>query len=393
MRSEKKTPKIKNVVLLITPSRENTRGFLRGITKYAHIQSNWVFHRPIEYRLGKSKQDMLPVLKRIKPDGILMREPKDIMKIANLRIPMVAFTYSRERFPKIVNVIADNAGAGKMGAEHLLKRGFRKFAFCGFDDWWWSRLRGQSFAQTVANVGCETHFYKLPRAKSKRTWDKELSIIAAWLIGLPKPIGLMTCNDDRGELVIEACKIAGLNVPQQVAVIGVDNDNLICDLSSPPLSSIVLNFEKAGFEAAQVLNKMMNGEKVEKTDIYIRPTHIAQRQSTDVLAIDDDDVVKAIRYIRSHATDLVCVDDIVNAVNSSRRVLEKRFRKILRHSIHDEIRSARIEKIIHLLSETQMSISQIAKTMQFSNAANLSRYFCKAKGMGLATYRKLYIRS
>ena len=384
---------IKKIVLLITPSREHTRGLLSGIVRYAHIQSDWSFRRPIEYRSVKSKQNLLPALADIKPDGILMREPKDIMQIIELGIPAVSFSYSREKFPKIINVITDNKGIGKMAAEHLLERGLTRFAFCGFDDWWWSQLRGQMFAETIAEAGYETHLYKLPRAKSKRTWDKELPIIAAWLAGLPKPIGLMTCNDDRGELAIAACEMAGLNVPEEVAIVGADNDKLICDLSSPPLSSIVLNVEKTGYDAAALLNRMMNGEKVEKTEMYIRPIHVVQRQSTDVMAIDDTGVIEAIRYIRNHAINAICVTDVLDAVLLSRRVLEKRFRKVLKHSIHDEIRHVRVDKIIHLLSETQMSISQIAQTMQFGDVAHISRYFRREKGISLAKYRKLYIRS
>jgi len=388
----KKSPKIKKVVLLITPSREHTRGLLNGIIRYARIQSDWSFRRPIAYRLPKSGQELLPVLKEMKPDGILMREPKEIMKIIELGIPTVAFTYSRERFPKIVNFITDHAGAGKMGAEHLLKCGFQKFAFCGFDDWWWSRLRGRSFALTIAQAGYETFFYKLPSAKSKRAWHKEVTIIADWLRSLPMPVGLMSCNDDRGELVLEACKIAGLSVPQDVAVIGVDNDKLICDLSVPPLSSIVLNIEKAGYDAAALLNRMMKGENVEKTDMYIRPLHVVQRQSTSTLAIDDPNVAKAMHYIRNHAANPICVSDVVNSVLLSRRVLEKRFREVLNHSVHEEIRQARIEKIVYLLSETQMSISQIARAMEFSCVTHFSRYFRKAKSVSPAAYRKLYIR-
>jgi len=391
MQAKKKILKTKKVVLLITPSREYSRGLLRGITKYARFQSDWVFHWPIEYRLAKFKQNALSVLKKIKPDGILMREPKNIMKIIEMGIPTVSFTYSRDRFPKIANVIIKNEEIGKMGAKHLLERGFRQFAYCGFDRWWWSRKRRQSFAKTVSDAGCETYFYKPRFSKAKIDWNKESRAIADWLTVLPKPIGLMACNDDCGQVIMEACKTVDMRIPDDVAIVGVDDDKLICDLSHPPLSSIALNVEKSGYDAAALLNKIMNGEKLEKSDLYIRPVRVVQRQSTDVLTIDDADVVEAIRYIRSHAANPICVNDVVNAVSLSRRVLEKRFREILKHSIHNEIRHTRIEKIIHLLTETQMSISQIAHTMGFPDAAHISRYFCKEKGVSLAAYRKLYI--
>jgi LacI family transcriptional regulator len=202
----------------------------------------------------------------------------------------------------------------------------------------------------------------------------------------------MACNDDRGEWVIEACKIAGLSVPDNIAIIGVDNDQLICDLCSPPLSSIVMNVEKAGYEAAALLDKMMSGEKIHNSEIPIQPTHVAVRQSTDTLAINDSDVVAAIRFIRSHSKDVIQVNDVVNVVPLSRRVLEKRFRSILGHSIFDEIRRVRVEQIIQMLAETEMSVSEIAQVLGFPDVAHVSRYFSKEKGMSPLAYRKQYLR-
>jgi len=384
---------MRKVVLLINPSREHTRGLLKGIAKYSRIQGVWTFYRPLEYRQRKDKRKLLPVLAAVKPDGILMREPVDIEQIVRMGTPAVSFPYTREKIPGIANVITDHIAVGEMAAKHLLDRGFRRFAYCGFDDWWWSRLRGEGLRKTVAQAGFETSFYKLPRAKSKRSLDKELPIIAEWLMSLPKPIGLMTCNDDRGELVIGACKIAGVQVPQEIAIVGVDNDRLICDLSSPPLSSIALSVEKAGYEAAALLDKMMADEKPPSYEIYIQPTHVVTRQSTDILAIDDRDVAEAVRFIRSHAKRAIYVDSVVDAVPLSRRVLEKRFRTILGHSIHDEIRRVRVELIVQMLAETQMPISDIADALEFPSVAHISRYFSKEKGMSPLKYRRLYIHS
>jgi LacI family transcriptional regulator len=324
------------------------------------------------------------------PDGILMREPHKIEDIIAMGVPAISCPYTRERIPGITNIMTDHVSVGKTGAEHLLKRGFQRFAYCGFDDWWWSRKRGEVFGKTVAAAGYPTYFYPQPRAKAKRTWDKELPIIADWLLTLPKPIGLMACNDDRGEWVIEACKIAGLNVPDEAAIVGVDNDQLICDLCAPPLSSIVLNVEKAGYDAAALLDKMMAGERATVCDIHVRPTHVAIRQSTDILAVDDASVSAAIRFIRQHSKTVIQVKDVVNAVALSRRVLEKRFRAILGHSIHDEIRRARVEQIIQMLAETGMSISEIAQALGFSDVAHISRYFRREKGMSPLAYRKRY---
>jgi LacI family transcriptional regulator len=388
----KKMTEIKKVVLLINPDRAHTRGLVNGIIRYAGIQGDWTFYRPIESRMSKTKR-LLSTLKEMQPDGILMRQPPEMAEIIKLGIPIVAFIYSQEKFPGIVNVVTDGVSVGKMAAEHLIRCGFRDFGFCGYDDWWWSMLRGEVFAEAITQAGYKTYFYKLPRAKTNRVWHKEVHVVADWLKTLPKPIGIMAANDDRGEMVLEACKIAGLRVPDDVAVLGVDNDEIICNLSTPSLSSIVMGVEKGGYEGASLLNTMMKEKKPREGELVVKPIQVIQRQSTDVLAIDDREVVEAIRFIRNHATNSIQVDDIVNHVSLSRRVLEKRFRKILRHSIRDEIQHTRTDKIIYLLFGTNMTISEISQTTGFSSVANFSRYFCQAKGISPAAYRKQYIET
>ena len=141
-------PKIRKVILLITPSREFTRGLLRGIAKYSRIQGLWAFYRPLDYREPKGKERLLPLMKTWDPDGILMREPHKIEEIIAMGVPTISCPYTRAKIPGIANIMTDHTSVGKMGAEHLLKLGFHQFAFCGFDDWWWSRKRGESFDLT-----------------------------------------------------------------------------------------------------------------------------------------------------------------------------------------------------------------------------------------------------
>jgi len=385
-------PEVKRVVLLINPDRAHTRGLVNGIIRYSGIQGDWTFFRPLESRVSKNKR-MLTTLKEMRPDGILMRQPPEMAEIIKLGIPIVAFIYSQEKFPGIVNGVTDNISVGKMAAEHLTRCGFRNFGFCGYDDWWWSRQRGEVFANTIAQTGCKTHLYKLPRAKANRVWHKEVHVVAEWLKTLPKPVGIMAANDDRGEMVLEACKLAKLRVPDDVAVLGVDNDEIICNLSTPSLSSIVMGVEKSGYEGAALLDTMMREQKSREGELIIRPIRVMQRRSTDILAIEDGEVVNAIRYIRSHVTNAIQVDDVVQAVLLSRRVLEKRFRTNLQSSIRDEIQRARIDKIISLLSKTKMTIAEVAGIMNFPSVANFSRYFYNAKGVSPVAYRKLYIEA
>jgi LacI family transcriptional regulator len=275
-----------------------------------------------------------------------------------------------------------------MAADHLLGLGLKHFAYCGFDDWWWSRRRRDSFSARIREAGFKTEVYRLPKSPAARAWDKELPRLMGWLRRLPKPIGIMTCNDDRGELLIEACKAEGLKVPDEVAVVGVDNDKLICDLCSPPLSSVAGNLQKIGYEAAEMLDRMIHGTETGTPTLHIRPTHVAARQSTDVLAVNDTDVVTALRFVRRCVRLNIGVQQVVAVTSLSRRALEQRFRSTLGHSIHDEIQRVRMELLTQMLAETRKPVTEIAEMLGFPDAAHVSRLFRRAKGISPVAYRR-----
>ncbi|MHC4520584.1 MAG: helix-turn-helix domain-containing protein, partial [Planctomycetota bacterium] len=188
--------------------------------------------------------------------------------------------------------------------------------------------------------------------------------------------------------VIEACKLAELYVPDQVAVLGVDNDVLICDLADPPISSIALSTEAAGHEAAKLLDQLMSGAAMTGQEIRVRPTHIVTRMSTDMLAVTDREVAAAVRFIRRNPNRMMQVNDVVEATSVSRRVLEKRFKAVLRRSVYQEIRRIRVNYIIELLVGTDMSITEIAVKSGFDGVEHISRYFRKETGISLREYRK-----
>jgi len=288
------------------------------------------------------------------------------------------------------SISSDSNTIGKLAAEHLLDRGFTNFAYCGFDHLSWSRDRGEGFGKRVAKAGFETNFYEQPRTLNKRLWENEQNLMADWLKSLPKPVGLMACNDDRAQQVIEACKMANLRVPEQIAIVGVDNDEFVCDLSETPISSIPLNNEQAGYEAAQLLHRVMAGEKIRHRDIVVQPTHVVTRQSTDILAIEDSDVAVALRYIRQHSRDIIQVNDVLNVVTVGRRTLEEKFHKIIGRSIYAEITRVRINQISRAIVETNQPISQIASLFGYSSTAHIARYFRRVKGMTPLEYRKQY---
>jgi LacI family transcriptional regulator len=219
------------------------------------------------------------------------------------------------------------------------------------------------------------------------SFQKEQLRIAGWLSSLPKPVGILACNDDRGQHVLEACKLADINVPEDVAVLGVDNDTLICDLCDPPLSSVSLGTIQAGFEASKLLDRLMNGEKMNGQIISVPATHIVKRQSTDILAINDKNIVNALLYIKANFKEKIKVDEVVKATALGRRNLERKFKKVLGRSILEEITRARIEHISKLLIETDLRISEIMSTVNFSEIQHLSRYFRKEKSMSMRDFR------
>ena len=323
-------------------------------------------------------------------DGIIMRENKMTEEIIGMGLPTIVSPHLLGPIKGLPNIIGDDATIGKMGAEHLLDRGLRHFAFCGFDDMFWSRNRGEGFRKRIAEAEFVTYFYKQPRSKVQRLWENEPAIMADWLKSLPKPLGLMTCTDDRSQHIIEARKIAGLHVPEEVAIIGVDNDEMICNLTDPPLTSIVQNAERAGYEAAELLDKMMSGKKAGGQTIKVDATRVVTRQSTDILAVEDRDVVEALRFIRQHSRKPIQVSEVVEQVAMSRRSLEHRFRKFLNRSVQEEIRRIRIERVIQMLVETNLPVSRIAMELNYPSIEHISRYFRKEKGMSPQAYRKKF---
>ena len=387
-------PQIPKVVLLIETSRGFGRALLRGIAKYSRLYGPWTFYRmPVFYLdpYSRIREKELHRMKKWGATGIIMREIKNSEELIGLGLPTIVSTYSKNKAPGVCEIYVNNKGIGKMAANYLLELGFTQFAFCGYDDFFWSEERKHGFIERVQQAGFDVITYKQPKSKLMRLWDNEQNFLAAWLKSLPTPIGLMACIDERSQDVLEACKTSGLHVPEDIAIIGGDNDDLICDLANPPLSSVAINGVVAGYQAAELLDKLMAGkEKMTGQQITVEPTHVKARLSTDVLAMKDQDVATAIRFIRNNIKAPIQVSDVVEATCLGRRGLEKRFRKILERSILDEIRHYRTEQVSKYLIETSMSISQIASTLGYSSIKNISRYFCKEKGLSPLAYRKLY---
>lgn len=373
---------IPRILLMIDKSRAWDRGLLIGIARYSQINKPWTFFtKPAAYLSKVGHKKLVKEILQWKPDGAIMTQTETIPEIANLGIPCV-ITNTTEPLAGSPCVLIDNGAVGSLAAKYLVEKGFKSFAYCGFKDKLWSDCRGESFSITLKKSGYDVVEYIPGRSKNSKQEH-----LVGWLSSLAKPLALMCCNDDRAQDVLQACKVAAIRVPDEIAVLGVDNDQLVCDLSDPPLSSIALNSEKGGYQIAKALHDIMSGQKPAE-NIVIKPTFVEERLSTDTLAIEDHVVADAIHYIKLNANRSLQVDDVANGVAVSKRTLQQRFRKSLGRSVFDEINSVRIEKMAKMLISTNLSVAQIARIMGFPGFEHVSRSFKKLKGMSPLEYRK-----
>ncbi len=388
---------VRKVILLIDSSRSFNRGLLGGISRYARLHGPW----SIDMNFWNTYDIGLPQIERWQGEGIFaagIYSKESAKKILQSRLPAITVEDElRDQLPAhkknsngIATVRTDSQATGRIAAEYFLERGLRNFAFCGVPNKTWSQQRKEGFCERIQQAKLKCHIYPVPRLKKDNVWEKERVALANWLRDLPKPAGLMACNDERACELIEAAHLAGVAIPEEMAVIGADNDELLCNLLDPPLSSIGLNGDKAGFEAAALLDRLMAGEKMAGQEIIAEPTGVVARKSTDIMAVADPAVSAATRFIQTHSTEMIRVDDVVNATPLSRRLLERRFRQTLGRSILKEIQRVHIESAVKMLLETDTSISQIAHNAGFSNPTHLGVIFKQRMKMTPLAYRKAF---
>ena len=368
---------------------------MKGIAAYSKLHGPWIFYRePPFYRktLGQNRPDRvkaLPASLQSGLDGIVAFAPNAAEIDAEIPagFPTVILPVD-EKIQGRCCIVEETGAVGRMAAEHFLQRGFKRFAFCGFDHMYWSRVREEGFVQHLAGAGSSVDVYNFPIEASRQPWEIERISMTDWLKSLPKPVGLMACNDDMAQQIIEANKLVGARIPDEIAILGVDNDEMICDLNHPPLSSIAMNFEKVGFEASLQLHLQMTGKKPSSLEIFSGPTCIHTRQSTDILAVGDPVVVEALRFIRQNASAMVSVQDVVAGISTSRRLLERRFRQAIGWSVYQEIQRVHIELASRMLAETNWHLPDIALRCGFSNSVHFGVAFKRLTHMTPEQHRR-----
>jgi len=372
------------VALLIETSNGYARSILRGVEDYIRSHQPWHI-----FLAERGRGDGPPKwLNEWEGDGIIARiENKSIAQVlARAKCPVVDLS-SYRFLPQVPAIMTDSRSIAELAATHFLNRGFEHFAYCGVPRFPWSRQRGECFVEILAQKHLTCHLYQSAQ-KAGDDSEHETDDIARWLLHLPKPVAVFACYDARGRQILDACHRAHLSVPEEVAVLGVDDDELLCELSPQPLSSIDPNPRRSGWLAAEMLEQMMSGHKPMPMTLIVSPTGVSTRQSTDVFAIDDANLVKALRFIREHACRGISVDEVARVAGIARRTMEARFKKMLDRSPHEEIMRIQVQRAQRLLLHGNLPVGLIAERVGFENPEYFSVAFKRVTGMSPVTYRK-----
>ena len=373
--------------LVMAHSLDFYRDILRGVKAFAVERPGWVF-TPIA-----PEKRAVELARPLSCDGYLAHVftlPLARALLA-LRQPVVSVAGVLPELP-LPHVMVDHVEVGRQAARHLLERGVRRFGFVGYPRHAFSVGRELGFREVIAAAGLplESFLERTGRVEDPTGFWKWNGPLMDWLAVLPRPVGILASNDVQGAQVSEYCRQLGVRVPDEVAIVGVDDDDLLCELSRPSLSSVALPGERIGYEAAALLDKWLRGTRPARTVIMLPPMGVIVRQSSDLVAVPDPQVSAALRFIRDQADRPIRVRDVLRQVPVARRALERRFRKWLQRSISEEIRRVHLERSRQLLSQTDLPLSAVARQSGFGDGRQLSVVFRRETGLTPSVYRRRF---
>jgi LacI family transcriptional regulator len=379
------------ILLLTDFSSGYGRSLLEGVVRYAREAGPWAFYRmPLYYRELHGDEGVVRWAEEWGADAIIAQLTDVDLDILNrLDIPIIVQNY-KERYHGLSNLTGDYYGTGVMAASFFIRKGYKAFAYYGFLDTVWMRERGEGFRDTVADHGYPVYVLDDDGQMSGGQWNFDAERVSRWLLDLPKPVALFACDDYYALQITEVCKMYNIDIPGDIAVLGVDNDNLLCNISDPSLSSIELDVENGGYEVGKLLHQFIEKKITAPVDVIIKPVRIVARGSTERFAVSDKYIGQVLDYIDENYRNPLSVDDLIRIIPYSRRVLEKKFKGETGMSVYQYIQQQRIDKFASLLIATHLPLVEAAANAGFTDYKNISRIFVKMKGMTPLQYRKRF---
>ena len=377
----------------------NERGIGAGITQYLRQKAHWQL-----IAWPDTSFESLSFLKQQGCKGafVNIQTSAKAQQLLEVGIPIIAYS-TLQNMGNLPYISTDAKQVTKLAFDYLSGKQFRNFAFFGLTEARWAGERLDYFSDFVSRAGYTLHDFKtrpvhiandltsFPKLWIDATLKRGQRELIEWLKQLPKPVAVLASCDILGCHLSVFVEEAGFSIPDEVAILGIDNNEAICNICSVPLSSIALNLQKAGYDAAELLDRIIAGkEQLQGQQIKIQPLHVKERASTNSYAINDEDVILALKYIESNCHEPLQVDDIARHVCVSKRLLQKKFQQFLKKSIHEEITQAHFRNARSLLLETDLSIEKIAYQSGFYSSAKMRRAFLDITGLLPHKYRQTY---
>ena len=367
---------------------------LRGVLQYAEETEPWVVCRmPPAYKNQVGIKGVVEWAKHWKADVVIGQfYPGDDIEVFRKEGIVVMAQDYISKFRGIPNITADYDLTGGMVASRFLARGFQNFAFFGYNNVCWSDERYDGFRKRIEMAGLGNNLYRFNQQQIDSLWAYNPPMLAEWLKGLPKPVAIMACDDTQGAILLQACNSFGINIPSEVAIVGVDNDEILCNQSNPALSSVNIDIEGGGYNAARLAERMVREHDFEGEDVVLRPLSIVSRMSSNIFATKDTAVLTALQFISSNVDKKILVEDVLKQVPMSRRLLEQRFLKVTGTTIYKYISEMRMDRFAELLLTSKDSIANIAARLDESDTKSISRRFLALKGCTPSEFRMRELR-
>ena len=368
--------------------------FLRGVLNYAKSTEQWVVCKmPPSYKRQLGMEGVVAWAKEWHADVVIGQfDPDDDVTLFRKNgIVALAQDYIA-KFDTIPNITGDYALTGAMAAEYFLSKGFSNFGYFGYNGVCWSDERCESFRSRIEKSVGGGSFYMYDRQNIDNMWYYDQSILTDWLLSLPKPIAIMACDDNQGNILLQACELCGLHVPFDVALLGVDNDEILCNMSNPSMSTVNVDIEGGGADAAAMIDLMVKDPSYKGKDIVLKPLVVVERLSSSLFATNDKEILAALSFIHANIDAKIQVTDVLKNVPLSRRLLEQRFKKMTGTTIYNYISLRRIERFAQLLISSNDSVSDIAARMDEPDTKSISRRFKEIKGCTPSEFRKQQLR-